>query len=196
MGTARRVARRQPSSLRPRLSKKTSDRKHNVSALALLVVVDATEASRRTLRYVGRMLANRVGVDCHLAYITPGLPPGLLESGGSELPEREKEIESALRGEQHRWMEKADKKTARIFRPARAILQRAGVAAAHIHTCVSSPFDAGRTVDEVLLLARDQGCGTVVVGHRAHTWFRGLGGGHLAEQLVRIGKGFAIWVVD
>jgi nucleotide-binding universal stress UspA family protein len=51
-------------------------------------------------------------------------------------------------------------------------------------------------VDEVLLLARDHACGTVVVGHRAHSWFRGLGGGHLAEQLVRSANGLAVWVID
>ena len=52
------------------------------------------------------------------------------------------------------------------------------------------------SIDEVLLLARDEACQTVVVGHRAHTWFRGLGGGHLAEQLVRTAKGLAVWVID
>jgi nucleotide-binding universal stress UspA family protein len=48
----------------------------------------------------------------------------------------------------------------------------------------------------VLLLARERQCRTVVVGHSAHSWFRGLRGGHLAEQLVRSAKGFAVWVID
>jgi nucleotide-binding universal stress UspA family protein len=120
----------------------------------------------------------------------------LLESGGSETPEREELIESAVRVAQRHWTSGIDKKADRVLRTAATMLQRASVVAASIHTCVSSPLDARTTVDEVLLLARDEACGTVVVGHRAHTWFRGLGGGHLAEQLVRSAKGFAVWVID
>jgi nucleotide-binding universal stress UspA family protein len=167
-----------------------------VNDLRLLVVVDATEASRRALQYAGRILGHRVGVDCHLAYIASRLPASLLETGGSELPEREEQIESDMRRQQRRWTAATDRKAEQALRGARVALQRAGVPAARIHTCVSSPLDARSAVDEVLLMARDEGCRTVVVGHRAHTWFRGLGGGHLAEQLVRHAKGFAVWVID
>jgi nucleotide-binding universal stress UspA family protein len=167
-----------------------------IGRLKVLVVVDATDASLRALQYVGRVLAGRKAVDCHLAYIASRLPPELLESGGSELPEREERIEANLRWEQRRWTAAIDKKATPVLRAARTRLQRTGVAAARIHTCVSSPLDARRTVDEVLLLAREADCRTVVVGHRAHTWFRGLGGGHLAEQLVRSAKGLAVWVID
>ena len=38
--------------------------------------------------------------------------------------------------------------------------------AQRIVTCVSSPLDARTEADEILLLARDEGCGTVVVGHQ------------------------------
>ena len=184
----RRVSRRR------RGSAKASRR--GIGTLKVLVVVDDTEASRRALQYVGRILARRESVDCHLAYIASGLPPELLESGGSELPEREERIESNLRLAQRRWTAAIDKKAERVLRAARTMLQRAGLAADGIHTCVSSPLDARSTVDEVLLLARDEDCQTVAVGHRAHTWFRELVGGHLAEQLVRMAKGLAVWVID
>jgi nucleotide-binding universal stress UspA family protein len=168
----------------------------SIGDLRLLVIVDATNASRRALEYAGRILAHRLGIDCHLAYIAPHLPPELLESGGSELPECEEAIESYLRRDQRRWTAVADRKANRVLRAARAALQRAGVPAARIHTRVSSPLDIRSAADEVLLMARDEGCRTVVVGHTAHTWLRGLGGGHLAEQLVRRAKGFAVWVID
>jgi nucleotide-binding universal stress UspA family protein len=129
-------------------------------------------------------------------YIAPRVPAELLESGGSEVPEREEQIEAELRAAQHGWIAAADAKPDVILRAARTALKRAGVPARRIHSCVSSPLDARTTADEVLLLARDAHCGTVVVGHRAHSWFRGLGGGHLAEQLVRSAKGFAVWVID
>jgi nucleotide-binding universal stress UspA family protein len=73
--------------------------------------------------------------------------------------------------------------------------QQAGVAAPRIFAYVFSPLDARRAADEVLVLARDHRCGTVVVGHRAHSWLRGLGGGDLADQLVRRAKGYAVWVI-
>lgn len=164
--------------------------------LRLLVVVDGTEASKRAVSYVGQLAAGRGTVEIHLAHIASPLPPALLESGGSELPEREERIEASLRLEQSRFTAGVERRAERTFRRARAALQQAGVAARRIHTCVSSPLDVRAVVDEVLLLARDERCRTIVVGHRAHAWFQGLGGGHLADQLVRKAKGDAVWVID
>jgi nucleotide-binding universal stress UspA family protein len=163
----------------------------------MLVVIDASEASKRVLQYIGRVLAGRKAVEIHLAYIAPGLPPALLETGGAEQPEREEQIEARMRSGQRRWVAATDKKAARILLAARDTLRRARVPASQIHTAVSSPLDMRTLADEVLLLARDFQCGTIVVGHRAHTWLRGLvGGSHLAHQLVRKAKGFAVWVID
>jgi nucleotide-binding universal stress UspA family protein len=175
---------------------KSQLRARTIGRIRLLVVVDATDASKRALQYISRILAGRDEVDVHLAYVTSGLPPKLLETGGSGRPRREEQIESDLWLAQRRWTVASDKKAKQILRIASAMLQRSGVAEPNIHTCVSSPLDARKTADQVLLLARDEQCQTVVVGHRAHSWLRGLGGGHLAEQLVRKAKSLAIWVVD
>jgi nucleotide-binding universal stress UspA family protein len=180
----------------PRAGAKPIGRGRTVGRIRLLVVIDATEASRRVLQYISRILTGRDEVDICLAYLTAGLPPALLETGGAELPRREEQIEAHMRSDQRRWMAAGDKKAERILHGARATLLRGGIAESTIRTCVSSPLDARQAADEVLLLARDQQCRTVVVGHRAHTWFRGLGGGHLAEQLVRRAKGYAVWVID
>jgi nucleotide-binding universal stress UspA family protein len=170
--------------------------KRNRNILKLLIVIDASEASRRVLEYIGQMLGRRDRVEFDLAYIAPRMPAQFLESGGSELPERELEIESDLRAQQNQWMAINDTKPDRIFSRARAMLLRAGARPGRIHSCVSSPLDARTIADEVLVLARDQQCRTIVVGHRAHSWFRGLGRNRLAEQLVRTARGYAVWVVD
>ncbi len=163
----------------------------------MLVVIDASEASKRVLQYMGRILAGRQAVEIHLAYIASRLPPALLETGGAERPAREEQIEAVMRSGQRRWVAAADKKAERILLAASDTLRRARVPASQIHTCVSSPLDARTAADEVLLLARDFQCRTIVVGHRAHTWFRGLvGGSDLAEQLVRSANRFAVWVID
>ena len=88
-----------------------------------------------------------------------------------------------------------DKKAWRILRAAQSHLHTAGVDKQRIHACVSSPLDAREAADEVLLLARDQDCDTVIVGHTPQSWLSALGGGDLAEQLVRRAKGYAVWVI-
>lgn len=175
---------------------KKSGRTRGISSIKLLVVVDATEASTRVLRYVGRLAAACDGPELHLAYIASHLPPELLETGGSAVPEREERLESNLRRKQRGWMAVADRKDWRVLRAAEATLLRAGVAAPRLFAYLSSPLDARTAADEVLVLARDHRCETVVVGHRAHSWLRGLGGGDLADQLVRRAKGYAVWVID
>jgi nucleotide-binding universal stress UspA family protein len=164
--------------------------------LRLLVVVDISEASKRVLRYVCRLAVDSTRTEVHLAYLEPHLPPALLESGGAESPTREQEVEAELQAEQRAWISTSDRKSDRILRSARNALERAGVAASRIRTCTSSPLDAASAADAVLLLARDERCGTIVIGHRAHGWFRGVAGGHLAEQLVRKASGNTVWVVN
>jgi nucleotide-binding universal stress UspA family protein len=182
-----------PSNHRPA---KSSRRERVIGRMRLLVLVDTTGTSTRVLQYISRILAGRPAVDIHLTLITPGLPPEFMETGGAEVRLRKEQIESDLQSAQRRWTDAAHEKAERVLGTAKANLQRAGVTAARISTCVSSPLDARTPVDEVLLLARDLGCGTVVVGHRAHKWFGRLRGGHLAEQLVRTAKGLTVWVVD
>jgi nucleotide-binding universal stress UspA family protein len=174
---------------------KSADRTRRVSDIKLLVVVDATEASQRVLRYVGDLANACDGPEFHLAYIAPHPPPEFLETGGSEVPDREERLESTLRRQQRGWMAVADRKAWRILRDAQSKLQHAGMAATRIHAHVSSPLDARKAADEVLLLARDQQCATVIVGRSAHSWFRRLGGGDLAERILRRAKGYAVWVI-
>ncbi len=162
----------------------------------LLVIVDTSEASKRVLSYVGQLAAGVTRAEVHLVYLEPRLPAALLESGGAESPEREQEIEASLRAEQDARIAASDRKADRVLRAARTALERAGVAASRIRTCASSPLDAVSATDEVLMLARDERCQTIVVGHRSHGWFRGVSGGHLAEQLVRKANGDTVWVVD
>lgn len=162
----------------------------------LLVMVDEREPTRRVLRYVAQLAAGRSAVHIVLAHLEPGLPPALLESGGAEQPEREARIEADLRRQQRVSIGVTHRKALRVLNAARAVLERAGVARSRIESRDSSPFDDDAAADALLTLARDADCDTIVVGHRAHGWLQGFGGGHLAEQLVRKAEGGTIWVVD
>jgi nucleotide-binding universal stress UspA family protein len=164
--------------------------------LDLLVVIDSSDASTRAVRYLGEFFARRRDVRFCLTYLTPKVPAALLESGGAEEPHEEEKIETALREDQEEWMTSAAAAAEDVIDGARATLQQAGVPAGAISTCQMSPLDNCSTAEELLLVARQQRCRTIVVGHSAHAWFSGAGGGHLAEHLVREARGFAVWVVD
>jgi nucleotide-binding universal stress UspA family protein len=159
-------------------------------------MVDESEGAKRVLEYVARLASGRSPLRIVLAHIAPGLPPELLETGGAEQPDREVRIEAELRTEQRQAIDRVHRSAARGLNAARAALLRAGVAARRIETRQSSPLAAGSAVDALLTLAEEAKCGTMVVSHRAHGWLRGVGGGHLAEHLVRKAAGRAVWVVD
>jgi nucleotide-binding universal stress UspA family protein len=173
---------------------KKPERKRSIAHLKALVVVDGTEASKRVLRYLAQLAAVDQP-DFHLAYIASRVPAELLETGGAETSDREEQLQSSLRRQQQVWMAGADKKAWRILRAAQTSLHNAGVEKQRIHACVSSPLDARDAADEVFLLARDQDCATVIVGHTPQSWLSLLGGGDLAQQLVRRAKGYAVWVI-
>jgi len=165
-------------------------------ALKLLVVIDASDASTRVLRYVAAVAGGGGCLDFVITCIAPHLPAELLEFGGSEAPEREQQLQSALHTRQRRWIDVAIRKPDAILAGARARLERAGVAASRIQTYVSSPLDARASSEEILLLAQEQQCSTVVVGHRAHPWYGAFGGGHLADRLIQQAKRCAVWVIN
>jgi len=56
--------------------------------------------------------------------------------------------------------------------------------------------DASRATREVLGLARSRKCDTVVIGRDSLSWLGELIHGDPAEEIVRQGKGFTIWVVE
>jgi nucleotide-binding universal stress UspA family protein len=165
-------------------------------SLDLLVVIDSSEPSSRALRYLADFFATRRDVRFCLTYLTPHLPPALLESGGAEEPEREERIETAMREEQQRWVGAASEASQDVIRRASATLYRAGADVAAVTSCETSPFDNRSPAEELLIVAEQQRCRTIVVGHSAHSWFRSFTGGHLAEHLVQHAKGITIWVVD
>ena len=178
-----------------RSATKKSASTRSITHLKALVVVDSTEATKRVLRYLGQLAGTGNQPEFHLAYIASRVPAELLETGGAETPDREARVQSNLRRQQQAWMAGTDKKAWRILRAAESSLHDAGVQKKRIHACVASPLDLREAADEILLLAKDQDCDTVIVGHTPQGWLSTLSGGGLAEQLVRRAKGYAVWVI-
>jgi nucleotide-binding universal stress UspA family protein len=139
----------------------------------LIVVVDDSPAAKQALTYVAKLIGRRRGFHIVLMHVLPPLPPDMLKSGPKE------DVEVAQRLD---WAQK--------------ILRGGGISARDIDFAVCDPGDSSDAVNAVLKVAEAQHCHTIVVAHHAHSWFRELFGSHLAEELLRRAKGYALWVVE
>src|SRR5262249_44837581 len=130
-------------------------------------------------------------VRIHLVSIAPRIPAGLLEFGGSERPQKEERLDAELHRGQRRWTDRAEQKPDALLDAAADALRRAGIEEHRTSASVSSPLDLRADAEEILLLARDEACQTIIVGrHLADE-----DGGKLARALIR-SPGHTIWAVD
>lgn len=171
-----------------------ANRKHKTERF--LVVVDESPGSKRALDYVGRVLRGHRKFAIILLDLLPPLPPELLEFGGAENPRKEQKLEAELHGDQQAWIRSARNSAKSFLASAIQQLHKAGVPRDAIHLAFSHPARDRDAATTVLEHARGKRCHTVVIGHASHSWFRELAGGHLAEHLLRRGKGVAVWVVQ
>jgi K+-sensing histidine kinase KdpD len=77
-----------------------------------------------------------------------------------------------------------------------AVLRQGGIARGAIEAHYCYLMDGTRATQEILKLARARKCDTVVIGRKSLSWLGKLIDGDPAEELVRQGKGFTIWVVE
>lgn len=164
----------------------------------LLVVVDESPSSVAAVEYVAQVLGHRRGFEVCLVHFLPPLPPILMEFGGSENPDEERQLYTRLYKDQQQWIETARKKAEPALTSARVRLRQAGLPATSLTTQFSDPADEQASASkEILVQARRNNCRTIVVGRRSLSWFRRITGGKdLAEQLAEQAKNLTVWIVE
>ena len=161
----------------------------------ILVVVDKSLASMRAVTYVAQMLGGRRGFRICLAHTLPSPPAEMMEFGGAEDPGKEEWLEARLRASRHLWASAAKRKASVSLEHAYAELRRAGFARGEIEVHFCYPSDKRNAPKEILALASERGCHTIVVGRRSLSWLREFLQTNPADELVRLGIGFTTWVV-
>jgi nucleotide-binding universal stress UspA family protein len=154
----------------------------------LLVVVDESPATKRALEYVAQVASRRRDFRVCLAHTLPSPPPELVEFRGAE--------KDRIRAYKRRWISVVEMTEQRALDRANAVLRRGGIAEKAIEAHYCNLVDASRATNEILGLARLRKCDTVVIGRKSLSWLGELIHGDPAEELVRQGKGFTIWVVE
>lgn len=161
----------------------------------ILVAIDGTEASSKTVAYVAEMTKGTANIEILLFHLIAPIPAALREHGGSEDPVKEEQLGQELREAQSRWIEGQQKKCAPLLNQMKTSLVESGVPLQAISidsdACVQEA-----TIDQCLLdTARDWDAGTIVVGWDSFPWYEELFKTHIAEKLIRQGEGLTFWVV-
>lgn len=166
-----------------------------VAETRLFVALDDSPASVRAVKYLAEFVCPRRS-SIHLVHVLPPLPAELLEHGGAYNPAEEGRLEANLREQQRDWISGAKKSAQAGLKEARSTLQCAGVPKGSMRALFCEPGESRDAADSILNMARECDCHTIVVGRESVSWFRKLFSRDLAEELLRRGKGFSIWVIE
>jgi nucleotide-binding universal stress UspA family protein len=120
----------------------------------------------------------------------------MMKFGGAKDSRKEEWLEARLRASPHLWASAAKRKASASLEIAYAELRRAGFERAEIDIQFCFPSDRKNAPKEILTLARERDCQTIVVGRRSLSWLREFLQTNPADELVRLGKGFTTWVVE
>ena len=134
------------------------------------------------------MAAGRPNVRVCLGHALPSPPPELVEFRGAE--------KGRHRAYKSRWISADAKTEQRALDRANAVLRQGGIARTAVEAHFCYLVDGSRATQEILKLAQMRKCDTVVIGRKSLSWLGELIHGDPAEELVRQGKGFTIWVVE
>lgn len=164
------------------------------TARRILVAVDDSEASRRAVAYAADFLDGASDVEIALLHID--LPPRMLEWGGAEDPKVEKKVEAERANAYHGMEARRKAKADELLKRMQAMFVKQGAHVAGRFVRFEEPLDTASVSRAILRAAREQGCGTVVVGRHSFATIKRWFQHHVGEELIRDGSGIAVWVVE
>jgi nucleotide-binding universal stress UspA family protein len=162
----------------------------------ILIAIDDSKSSERAVKEVAHQLHDPSGYHLTLLHVLSPVPPRLLEHGGSENPEEEERIEAKQDAAQDAWQQQATQASQPIFANALAILKQANIPEQAVDTQTYAPVPGQDVSTAIADVARDHGCGTVVVGQSAYSWLHDVLHAHVADKLRREDRAFKVWVVE
>jgi nucleotide-binding universal stress UspA family protein len=159
----------------------------------ILVTIDDFQRATHLIDYGGELAGGHDDFKIHLFHATGPLPPQLLESSGAEGSAAEQHIEQQVR-QQEKVDRTRDKITPQLA-SQKSRLTAANVPASEIETHLILLNQRQDLVAEIVKAARDNDCGTIVVGHNSYPWIREQFHTHISEKLVSESPDMAVCVV-
>ena len=160
--------------------------------MKILVAVDESENSERTIRYVGSLLRGISEITLTLFHVLKPMPRKLLEHGGSENPAVEGRLSTQLREEQEEWSRNEQVVECSILTKARQTLEKTGFPTDRVALRFGHEDDIARNILEE---AREGGYDTIAVGRHGVSKAKRMFGGGTTQQLLRDASGVTLWVI-
>ena len=160
----------------------------------LLIAVDESEASHKAVAYVTDMIDGRPGCHVCLLHGLPPVPP--FEHGGSEDPSMEHLLDAQLQKKRAEWARREQQSAQPMLEKAKAVLRHAQVAEDAIATRFAFASNVDALVSEILATAHAENCDTIVVGRETFAGLDRIFRRHVADDLMRRGRGHTIWIVE
>lgn len=164
----------------------------------ILIAIDDSEASKRALAYVARMMGGRKDFHIRLFHVLAPLPRRLADFpvGGDPGPIWVRDAEA--KDVRALWVAQGEKAAQAVFARAKAILRRARIPAHALETEVVTLNTDQDLAAIILKAARTSQCGTIVVGRESFAGLRKLFQRHVhvADALIQKARGLAVWVVE
>jgi nucleotide-binding universal stress UspA family protein len=162
----------------------------------ILIALDGSPSSMRAVEHVADVICGHKAFEITLFHVCFA-PPDLLEHGGSEDPEKEREMGVLLHEKLSRWTEmcrgwiQAD-----VFDSAKKVLRDRGVSdemvTVRTKVCSQAQADVGSSIIQE---ARDGGYDAVVLGRRGASFRREFLFGSIASRVIHHLDGCAVWIV-
>ena len=162
----------------------------------IFIAIDDSEASKKALSYVGRIIGTCRNYEIHVCHILQPCPTELLEFPGAEDSKEEERMDAEVVAKQQQWAAEQEKSAEGLLEESRAILLAAGAAVETVSTHSRMPIDHQGLPAEILAAASENSCHTIAVGRESFSRFKSLLSKHVGDELVRKAKGATIWVIE
>jgi len=162
----------------------------------IIVAIDKSDSSDRTLEYVGHMVAGRRDLKIRLLHLLPPYPREVVEFVSRGSPDQEMRLEREMEQARIEWLTAAGDDAEPLFDHARTIIEGAGVSPESIEEVCCEVTDEAALTRKCIEAAEACGYRTIALGRSSLPWYRELFHKHPSDLLVRNGQGFTIWVVE
>ena len=162
----------------------------------VLVAIDGADPSLGTVRYVADVIGGRKDFTVHLLHVLGPLPPELRSFVALKALYKKYDWNKNSKRSKSSGSRGPRNNLCPYWKKQNQFLRNPGLPPSALETEFWASVDRQDLVNDILEASERHGCGTLVVGRHSFYWLREIFHRHVADQLIRKGRGLTVWVVE